>query len=114
MQNALTFTDLDQVSGGNYKEYVKISNAIASRINVLNENDSNFQNTTERLTETETNDWLKKNLNIGVDFGIRVASAIGVIEKFNSSAKYYSVASTTAGKILSESEVLGKIATWNP
>jgi hypothetical protein len=108
--NALSEEQLDNVSGGNYQEYVQISNAIAKRISEIN--NSKTDDKTERMTQEETANWLKKNLNIGVDFGISVSSR--PLDFFNSAAKYYSTLSTTPGKTLTHAQVLEKIKNWKP
>ena len=107
----MNIDELDAVSGGTYKEYVGISNAIAKRIADVNKNDPNFKGRTERLTQEETDGWLRTNLNIAADFGIRVSSR--PLDFINSDAKYHSVANTTAGKKFSHQDVLNQIAAWN-
>lgn len=108
----MSMDELDAISGGTYKEYVGISNAIAKRIADVNKNDPNFKNRTERLTQEETDNWLRTNLSIAADFGISVSSR--PLDFINSDAKYHSVESTTAGKKFSHSEVLKQIAEWQP
>ncbi len=106
----MSMNELDSISGGTYKEYVAISDAIAKRVEDINKNNPNFKNTTERLSREDTDSWLRTNLNIGVDFGIKVASK--PLDFINSKAKYYSVETTSAGKSFSHQEVLNQIAAW--
>jgi len=103
-----SLNELDNVSGGNYKEYIQISNAIAKRISEINNGKGNDK--TERLSQEETAKWLKDNLNIGVDFGIRIS--FKMLDGLNSSAEYYSTASATPGKKYSHAEVLKMIGNW--
>lgn len=104
--------ELDAISGGTYREYVDISNAIAKRISHINRNDPNFKRRTERLTQEETDNWLRTNLDIAANFGISVSSK--PLDFINSDAKYHSIESTTAGKKFSHSYVLKQIAEWQP
>ena len=101
--------ELDQVSGGNYKEYVQISDAIAKRISQI----TNFayDSKTERLTQEETAKWLKENLKVGVDFGISL-SFRPLDGLLNDSAKYYSLDGVKTGTKYSHAEVLKMIESW--
>ena len=108
----MAMNELDTISGGTYKEYVDISNAISKRIADVNQNDPTFKGRTERLTQEETDSWLRTNLNIAADFGIRVASK--PLDFINGNAKYHSVASATAGQKFSQQDVLNQIAAWRP
>ena len=101
--------ELEQVSGGTYKEYVQISDAIAKRISQLT--NSAYDSKTERLTREETAKWLLDNLKIGVDFGISLAfrPLDGIA---NSSAKYCSIDGAKTGMKYSHAEVLKMIENW--
>lgn len=103
-----SMVELENVSGGNYKEYIQVSNAITKRISELN--NASFDSKTERLSQKETANWLKTNLNIGVDFGIRIGFKL--CEGLNKPASYYSIAATTPGKSFSHADVLNMISNW--
>ena len=101
--------ELEQVSGGNYKEYVQVSDAIAKCISQIN--NSTYDDKTERLTQDETAKWLKDNLKIGVDFGISLGfrPLDGVLNK---SARYYSLDGVKTGMKYTHAEVLKMIGNW--
>lgn len=109
----MSMAELDKVSGGYYSEYVEISNAIAKRIGEINKQDPSFAGRTERLNKAETIAWLKANLEIGADFKYSVG--FKPLDKVcNNPAVYYSVASTSAGQLMSHADVIKRIANWTP
>ena len=101
--------ELEQVAGGNYKEYVQVSDAIAKRISQINK--SAYDNKTARLSREETASWLSANLRIGVDFGINLGfrPLDGLV---NDSARYYSLDGVKTGTKYTHAEVLKMIASW--
>lgn len=101
--------ELEQVSGGNYKEYVQISDAIAKRISQIT--NSAYDGKTERLTREETAKWLKDNLKISVDFGINLAFR-PLDGLMNKSAKYCSLDGVKTGTKYSHADILKMIANW--
>ena len=101
--------ELDQVAGGNYKEYVQISDAITKRISQINK--SAYDSKTERLSKEETASWLSTNLKIGVDFGINLGFR-PLDGLANNPARYYSLDGVKTGTKYTHEEVLKMIAGW--
>ena len=60
---AMAMDALEQVSGGKFEDYVKVTDVIHKRMKEL----GGGQNCT-RLTEKDAAGWLKDNLNIGAEF----------------------------------------------
>ena len=103
--NAMTEESLNQVSGGKYADYVKITDAIYNRIKELGVDTKGYT----RLPENAAADWLKENLNITAEFNTTYG-----FDFMNKSAVYKDSRQDKAGVRYTQAEVLKMIANWNP
>lgn len=103
--NAMNIEVLDQVSGGKYADYVKVTDAIYNRVKALGVNTSGYT----RLPEEGAADWLEKNLNVKAEFNTTFG-----FDFMNSSAVYKDSRSTKAGLRYTQDDVLKMIANWTP
>ena len=101
---AMAMDALEQVSGGKFEDYVKVTDAIHKRMKEL----GGGQNCT-RLSEKDAAGWLKDNLNITAEFNTSWG-----MDFLNSAAVYKDSRANKAGIRYTQDEVLKMIANWNP
>lgn len=105
MTEKMTMNELDQISGGKYADYVKVSDAINRRLTELKLVNDNCT----RLPIDDTVDWLIKNLGIKAEFNTFFG-----FDFMNGDAVYKDTNASRAGARYTQKEVLDRIAKWTP
>ena len=101
---AMAMEALDQVSGGKYSDYVKVTDAIHKRMKELGGGKNCM-----RLPEDGAAAWLSENLNVTAEFNTDWG-----FDFLNSAAVYKDARADKAGIRYTQDEVLKMIANWNP
>ncbi len=100
----LSEVQLDKVSGGTYKDYILVTNAIVNKMKELNPGKK-----ITRLPESDAVAWLRSNLNVSAEF-----NASGIFDFLNDPAKYHGADGKQAGITYTQKEVIDMIKKWKP
>lgn len=100
----LSEVQLENVSGGTYKDYILVTNAIVEKMRELNPGKK-----ITRLPESDAVSWLRNNINVSSEF-----NASNAFDFLNSSAKYHGADGKQAGITYTQKEVIDMIKKWKP